>query len=146
MNLMNNKYLIIILIFLLAFIPITSCANIIENITENIGNDKIIYPIREQTLIILLQPILDNSNDYTMTLCNRRMICVQTSMRNDEIRYMGPFLESSISYILNELKNETNSINTWNKRQDFFRNVYVNYMNIYDKKFGTLNSININSK
>ncbi len=146
MNLMNNKYLIIVLIFLLAFIPITSRAEIIENITENIGNDKIIYPIREQTLIILLQPILDNSNDYTMTLCSHRKICVQTSMQNDEIRYIGPFLEDAISYILNELKNETNSLNTWNKRQDLFRNVYAKYMNTYDKKFGTLNSININSK
>lgn len=129
---------------LLTFIIFSSC--ILSSFAQNIPNihdvdcPNIEYPIRENAFVIILQPVPDNSGDYTMTICNNKSHCRQTSMHENEIRYIGLFLEDvkpALSFELN--KNITKD--EWWERQSSFRDMYADYMNMYDKTFGKLQTI-----
>ncbi len=97
-------------------------------------------PIRDNAFIMVLQPVPDNSGDYTMTLCNKKSYCRQTSMQNNEIRYIGLFLEDVKPLLRLEL-NKTLTKDEWGKEQQNFRNMYANYMNAYDEMFGRLEAM-----
>lgn len=97
------------------------------------------YPVRDNALIVILQPVPDNSGDYTMTICNKNSHCRQTSMLYSELRYIGLFLEDSMSAMQNDL-NRKLTIPEWKERQQAFRDVYAGYMNMYDQRMGVLKS------
>lgn len=89
------------------------------------------YPIRKSAFVIVLQPVPDNSGDYTMTICNKNSHCRQTSMLESEIRYIGLFIEDTKPALSVEL-NRNLSKDEWFQRQNAFRDMYANYMNMYD--------------
>lgn len=109
---------------------------------DNIGYS---YPVRKDAIIMLLQKVPDGSGDYTMTLCNKYYHCRQTSMRNDEVRYIGLFLEDVNPQISDELSRKFTK-EQWVKRQNVFRELYSVYMNKYDETFGNLKILNLNKK
>ena len=109
---------------------------------DNIGYS---YPVRKDAVIMLLQKVPDGSGDYTMTLCNKYYHCRQTSMRNDEIRYIGLFLEDLNPFLSEELSKKLTK-DKWSERQSFFRKLYTHYMNKYDEVYGNLGILNINKK
>lgn len=134
---MKKVLLIIPLILVLCFffgVANLAHANVIQNVTDS-DNPKIKYPVRNNALILILQPVPDNSGDYTMTVCNKQSRCMQTSMRNDEMRYLGMFLEDMNSFVSLFLKDKLTG-EQWIKRQSDFRSFYADYMNMYDKNIG----------
>lgn len=104
---------------------------------DNIGYS---YPVRKDAIIMLLQKVPDGSGDYTMTLCNKYYHCRQTSMRNDEIRYIGLFLED-VNFFLSEDLNKKLTKDEWAERQTHFRKLYSSYMNRYDDVYGSLETL-----
>ena len=98
------------------------------------------YPIRENALIIVLQPVSDGSGDYTMTLCNKHSQCRQTSMQENEIRYIGLFLED-LKPVLSVELNKQLTKEEWAEKQQDFRQMYADYMNMYDKLYGELQAV-----
>lgn len=98
------------------------------------------YPIRENALIIILQPVPDGSGDYTMTLCNKQSQCRQTSMQENEIRYIGLFLED-LKPVLSVELNKQLTKEEWAEKQQAFRQMYADYMNMYDKLYGALETV-----
>lgn len=134
---MKKTFLIIAIILVLYFsfgIANLVHANVIQDITDS-DNPKIKYPVRDNALVFVLQPVPDNSGDYTMTICNKQSRCMQTSMRNDEMRYLGMFLEDMNSFVTIFLKDKLTG-EQWIKRQSDFRKFYADYMNMYDKSIG----------
>ncbi len=116
-------------------------ASDVKNIQETLKTGETIdYPIRNNALIMILQPVPDGSGDYTMTICNKNSHCRQTSMLRNEIRYIGLFLEDINPVITAELKKNLTA-DKWNERQEAFREMYADYMNMYDKLFGKLESV-----
>ena len=117
----------------------TDSSQEIPNIQEaNLPSVEV--PIRENAFVIVLQPVPDNSGDYTITICNKRSSCRQTSLLESEIRYIGLFLEDTKSDIAEELNKKLTS-DEWLQRQDVFRKVYADYMNMYDSIYGPLNVV-----
>lgn len=114
-------------------------ASVIQDIADS-DNPKVKYPVRDNALVIVLQPVPDNSGDYTMTICNKQSHCRQTSMLSDEIRYIGLFLEDINPAITAELK-KTLAKDQWAERQEVFRQMYADYMNMYDNLFGELKAV-----
>lgn len=109
-------------------------ANEIQGIVDT-DNPQIAYPVRDNAFVIILQPVPDNSGDYTMTICNKQSRCMQTSMLYNEIRYLGLFLEDLNSMVSVSLRDKLTP-QQWLKRQDDFRELYADYMNMYDKNIG----------
>lgn len=101
---------------------------------------EITYPIRNNALAVILQPCPDNSGDFMFTVCNKKSHCYQTSMLNNEVRYIGLFLEDFGEGILSSLNKEIQQ-EDWAKEQEIFRTLYADYMNRYDKNFGSLKSL-----
>ena len=114
-------------------------ANTIPDITDTDYKD-IKYPVRDNALVIILQPVPDNSGDYTMTICNKRAHCRQTSMLSTEKRYIGLFIEDMQPVLDFEL-NQKLTKEQWGQSQDKFRKMYADYMNMYDKIYGELNVV-----
>ncbi len=101
---------------------------------------EITYPIRNNALVVILQPCPDNSGDFMFTVCNKKSHCYQTSMLNNEVRYIGLFLEDFGEGILSSLNKEIQQ-EDWAKEQEIFRTLYADYMNRYDENCGTLKSL-----
>ena len=74
------------------------------------------------------------------TVCNKKSRCYQTSMLNNEIRYIGLFLEDYGEDLLSNLNKDIKQ-DGWEEEQNDFRTLYTDYMNYYDKAFGTLKSL-----
>lgn len=98
------------------------------------------YPIRENAFVMILQPVLDGSSDYTMTLCNKQSMCRQTSMQENEIRYIGLFLED-IKPVLSVELNKNLTKDEWTEKQQDFRQMYADYMNMYDNLYDSLETV-----
>ena len=133
-----------LLIFIVVFFSLgISEANELPNIKMQIGSNgtELIYPIRNNALVIILQPYPDNSGDFIFTVCNKHSNCSQTSMRSNEVRYIGAFLEDCGRSILSNLNKGVKEEN-WKEKQETFRNLYADYMNLYDKNYGELKSFN----
>lgn len=111
-------------------------ADTISDITDSDYKD-LTYPVRDNALVILRQPVPDNSGDYTMTICNKQSHCRQTSMLSTERRYIGLFIEDMQPVLDFEL-NQKLTKEQWGQRQDKFRQMYADYMNMYDKIYGEL--------
>ena len=139
-----KKILFICLICVFSFGQVL--ADEIPNIKETFINTKnfkvfeITYPIRNNALITILQPCPDNSGDFMFTVCNKKSRCYQTSMLNNEIRYIGLFLEDYGEDLLSNLNKDIKQ-DGWEEEQNDFRTLYTDYMNCYDKAFGTLKSL-----
>lgn len=135
-----KKLLLIFLAILFSFIQVQ--AGEIPNIKENMGTNgfEAVYPIRNNALVVILQPCPDNSGDFMFTVCNKKSRCYQTSMLNNEVRYIGLFLEDFGEGILSSLNKEIQQ-QDWQKEQDTFRTLYADYMNLYDENCGTLKSL-----
>ena len=101
---------------------------------------EITYPIRNNALVVILQPCPESSGDFLFTVCNKKSHCYQTSMLNNEVRYIGLFLEDFGEGILSSLNKEIKQ-EDWAKEQDIFRTLYADYMNRYDENCGTLKSL-----
>lgn len=108
---------------------------------DNIQDELTEYPVRSNALVVVLQPVPDNSGDYTMTLCNKQGHCRQTSMQYNEIRYIGLFLEDAMPALKIELNKSISSVEQWKKSRDEFASFYANYMNTYDSQYGTLKNL-----
>lgn len=135
-----KKLLLILLAILFSFMQVQ--AGEIPNIKDNIGTNgfEAIYPIRNTALVIILQPCPDNSGDFMFTVCNKKSHCYQTSMQNNEVRYIGLFLEDFGEGILSSLNKEIKQAD-WAKEQEAFRTLYTDYMNLYDENCGILKSL-----
>ena len=135
-----KKFLFTLFAILFSFIQVQ--AGEIPNIKDNIGTNgfEAIYPIRNNALVIILQPCPDNSGDFMFTVCNKKSHCYQTSMQNNEVRYIGLFLEDFGEGILSSLNKEIKQ-EDWVKEQDIFRTLYADYMNLYDENCGILKSL-----
>lgn len=135
-----KKLLLIFLAILFSFIQVQ--AGEIPNIKENMGTNgfEAVYPIRNNALVVILQPCPDNSGDFMFTVCNKKSRCYQTSMLSNEVRYIGLFLEDFGEGILSSLNKEIQQ-QDWQKEQDTFRTLYADYMNRYDEIFGALKSL-----
>ena len=98
-----KKLLLIFLAILFSFIQVQ--AGEIPNIKENMGTNgfEAVYPIRNNALVVILQPCPDNSGDFMFTVCNKKSRCYQTSMLSNEVRYIGLFLEDFGEGILSSL-------------------------------------------
>ncbi len=132
-----RKFILTILI-LLGFIGCANAATI-PNIVD--GNfPSVEYPVRDNAFIILLQPVPDNSGDYTMTICNKQSSCRQTSMLESELRYIGLFIEDMKSVLSLDLSQKLTK-EQWLERQTLFRDMYADYMNKYDGLFGSLQRV-----
>lgn len=117
----------------------TALAENIPDITETIGDTTTKYPIRNNALVIVLQPVPDGSEDFILNICNKSSNCRQTSMEHNEVRYLGVFLEDTAETLLEELNNKKiSTMEQWLERQSVFRDLYAYYMNLYDKAFGGL--------
>lgn len=114
----------------------------IPDIKDAIGTNgfEAVYPIRNNALVIILQPCPDNSGDFMFTVCNKKSHCYQTSMLNNEVRYIGLFLEDFGEGILSNL-NKGIKKEDWLNEQDIFRTLYADYMNYYDGALGALKSL-----
>ena len=122
----------------LCIIPFSYASTIPNEITvKGVGD----FPIRNNSLVLVLQPVPDNSGDYTMTLCNKQGHCRQTSMQYDEIRYIGLFLEDAMPALRVELNKNISSIEQWKKARDEFSSFYADYMNAYDNQHGALKNL-----
>lgn len=106
---------------------------------------EVVYPIRNNALVVILQPCPDNSGDFMFTVCNKKSHCYQTSMQNNEVRYIGLFLEDLGQNILSSLNEQIFSDN-FGIEQEKFRTLYADYMNCYDDNFGILKSFKDKSK
>lgn len=135
-----KKLLLIFLAILFSFIQVQ--AGEIPNIKENMGTNgfEAVYPIRNNALVVILQPCPDNSGDFMFTVCNKNSRCYQTSMLSNEVRYIGLFLEDFGEGILSSLNKEIQQ-QDWQKEQDTFRTLYADYMNLYDENYGALKSL-----
>lgn len=139
-----KKFILICLISIFSFGRVL--AEDIPNIKETFINTanfevfEITYPIRKDALVIILQPCPDKSGDFMFTVCNKKSRGYQTSMLNNEVRYIGPFLEDYGKELLSNL-NKNIKLEDWEEEQNDFRTLYTDYMNYYDKAFGTLKSI-----
>ncbi len=111
-------------------------ANEIQGIVDT-DNPQIAYPVRDNAFVIILQPVPDNSGDYTMTICNKQSHCRQTSMLSRELRYIGLFIEDMKPVLDFELNRKLTG-KQWQQGQNKFRELYTDYMNMYDKIFGVL--------
>lgn len=100
----------------------------------------ITYPIRDNSLILVVHPAPDNSGDYMMTICNKKGHCRQTSMEYRELRYIGLFLEDTMQDIHKDL-NQNLSESQWVSKQSAFRRLYTDYMNTYDQVRGMLKAL-----
>lgn len=118
---------------------LSGCAQNIPNI-QDVDYPEFEYPIRKDAFVIVLQPVPDNSGDYTMTICNKNSHCRQTSMLENEIRYIGLFLEDIKPALTVELDRNL-SKDEWYKRQSSFRDMYADYMNMYDNTIGELKAV-----
>lgn len=128
------KKVIILSMILLWTVGGYACADVIQSITDT-DNPQITYPVRDNALVLIFQPVPDNSGDYTITICNKQSRCMQTSMLYNEIRYLGLFLEDLNSIVSVSLHDKLTP-QQWLKRQDDFRKLYADYMNMYDKNIG----------
>lgn len=129
---------VFLLVALLNFTNIAQ-ANVIQDVVD-MDNTQITYPIRDDAFVIILQHVPDNSGDYTMTICNKQSRCRQTSMLSSELRYIGLFIED-MKPILDFELNQKLSKKQWWQGQSKFREMYADYMNMYDKTFGTLDVV-----
>lgn len=118
---------------------LSGCAQNIPNI-QDVDYPEFEYPIRKDAFVIVLQPVPDNSGDYTMTICNKESHCRQTSMLETEIRYIGLFLED-IKPVLSVELNRKLTKDEWDERQSSFRDMYADYMNMYDNTIGELKAV-----
>lgn len=109
-------------------------ANEIQGIVDT-DNPQIAYPVRDNAFVIILQPVPDNSGDYTMTICNKQSHCRQTSMLSRELRYIGLFIEDMKPVLDFELNRKLTG-KQWQQGQNKFRELYTDYMNMYDKSIG----------
>lgn len=128
----------IMILFVTLFITSTVFAADIPDIIETIGDNTTKYPIRNNALIIILQPVPDGSGDFILNICNKSSNCRQTSMEHNEVRYLGAFLEDTSETLIEELNTKTSTMDKWIERQSVFRDLYAYYMNLYDKAFGNL--------
>lgn len=135
-----KKILLILLVILFSFMQVQ--AGEIPDIKDNIGTNgfEAIYPIRNNALVVILQPCPDNSGDFMLTVCNKKSHCYQTSMQKNEVRYIGLFLEDFGEGILSSLNKEIKQ-EDWAKEQEGFRTLYADYMNLYDANCGILKSL-----
>lgn len=133
------KKFIIIILFAMLLMTSTAFAGNIPDITETIGDMTTKYPVRNNALVIVLQPVPDGSGDFILNICNKSSNCRQTSMEHNEVRYLGVFLEDTAETLLDELNNKKiSTMEQWIERQSVFRDLYAYYMNLYDKAFGSL--------
>ena len=109
-------------------------ANEIQGIVDT-DNPQIAYPVRDNAFVIILQPVPDNSGDYTMTICNKQSHCRQTSMLSRELRYIGLFIEDMKPVLDFELNRKLTG-KQWQQGQNKFGELYTDYMNMYDKSIG----------
>ena len=130
---------LLLTIAMLSICILSGCAQEIQNI-QDVDFPDVEYPIRKEAFVIVLQPVPDNSGDYTMTICNKNSHCRQTSMLENEIRYIGLFLEDIKPALTVELDRNL-SKNEWAERQSAFRDMYADYMNMYDNTIGELKAV-----
>lgn len=133
------KHFLTMIFLICSLLCVETLAGEIPNIKDTgIIGFEVVYPIRDNALVIILQPCPDNSGDFMFTVCNKQSHCYQTSMLNNEVRYIGLFLEDLGGGILSNLYagNETN----WASEQKTFRTLYADYMNKYDETFSALKS------
>lgn len=114
----------------------------IPNINDSsMGKDReISYPVRDNALIVVLQPAPDGSGEFIMNICNKHSVCRQTSMLQSEIRYVGLFIEDFGASLISEL-NKKYDFEQYIERQAMFRKLYADYMNLYDKSKGNLEAL-----
>lgn len=129
----------IVIVFSFCAVKADEIPNIID--TFSFDNCHIEYPVRDHSLVVVLQPVPDGSGEFIMNICNKKGACRQTSMKFSEMRYVGLFLEDVGGNILVELNQKIDE-KKWMERQFEFRKLYAQYMNSYDQKFGILQSIN----
>lgn len=139
-----KKLLLILLAILLSFMQVQAgeIPDIKDSLlyrTKHYDIFEITYPIRNNALVVILQPCPDNSGDFMFTVCNKKSHCYQTSMQNNEVRYIGLFLEDFGEGILSSLNKEIKQ-EDWTKEQEIFRTLYADYMNLYDENCGILKS------
>lgn len=61
-------------------------------------------------------------------------------MQENEIRYIGLFLED-IKPILSAELNKNLAKDEWTEKQQDFRQMYADYMNMYDNLYGCLETV-----
>lgn len=140
-----KKLLLILLAILFSFMQVQAgeIPDVKDSLlyrTKHYDIFEITYPIRNNALVVILQPCPDNSGDFMFTVCNKKSHCYQTSMQNNEVRYIGLFLEDFGEGILSSLNKEIKQ-EDWAKEQEIFRTLYADYMNLYDEKCGILKSL-----
>lgn len=139
----NFLFMFLVVMFLIKPVSAGEIPDVTETLvsnTKHLDTSEIIYPVRNNALVIILQPCPDNSGDFMFTVCNKKSHCYQTSMRNDEVRYIGLFLEDFGQNILSNLNKGTTK-EEWAEVQRLFRTLYADYMNRYDEVFGALKSL-----
>ena len=72
-----KKLLLILLAILFSFIQVQ--AGEIPNIKENIGTKdfEAVYPIRNNALVVILQPCLDNSGDLCLLYVIKNLVVIK---------------------------------------------------------------------
>ncbi len=140
-----KKLLLILLAILFSFMQVqaSEIPDVKDSLlyrTKHYDIFEITYPIRNNALVVILQPCPDNSGDFMFTVCNKKSHCYQTSMQNNEVRYIGLFLEDFGEGILSSLNKEIKQ-EDWAKEQEIFRTLYADYMNLYDENCGILKSL-----
>lgn len=133
---------ILILALLSVFAVGMAKAGEIVSIEDTSRSDDTVvsYPVRNDALIVVLQHVPDGSNEYIMNICSKKGYCRQTSMLPTEVRYIGPFLEDVGPALVKDLSQKIPA-KQYVEKQMNFREMYADYMNLYDQNRGDLHSL-----